>query len=411
MATRNGPNRWWITFATVMVMFPIGGIYSWSVFVDPLQDRFDYSWTEAMLPLMANVGMIVVGTVIGGRIQDRIGPRYVAAVGIVAYSIAVALAALAGNDAQLWILILTYGILGGTAVGVAYITAPAMITKWFPDRRGMAAGIATMGFGAGAVLTAPLAEWLLDRFDELPPVFLVLAAVYLVVGLPFCFAFRDPPDDWDPPPMPPELEQLEEMRQYEFKEALGTPQFWLLTIMLFVNVTIGIALITALASVVEDIADVDSGTAALVVIVVGVGNGVGRPGLAALSDRIGRMPTFGAMFVAQAGAFALLPLAGNVVVFAALAFLVGLCFGGGFGVAPAATVDYFGTEHNGAIVGATIVAWSAAGLVGPFTIGTIRDVTDSFDPALYTFAVIAAAAAVVPWFVKPPADRQPENGG
>jgi MFS transporter, OFA family, oxalate/formate antiporter len=240
----DAPNRWWITFATFMVMFPIGGIYAWSVFVEPLQEQFEWSWTQSMLPLMVNVALIFVGTVVGGWIQDRTGPRLVAAAGIVIYAAGVALSALATEPDQLWILVLGYGVIGGTGVGVAYITGPAMIVKWFPDKRGMAAGIATLGFGAGALLTAPLGEWLVEALGGVPPVFLVLAGLYLLLGLPFCFALEDPPEDWDAPTASDAVQDMEGMRQYELGDALRTVQWWALTAMLFVNTTIGIGLIT-----------------------------------------------------------------------------------------------------------------------------------------------------------------------
>jgi MFS transporter, OFA family, oxalate/formate antiporter len=408
MAAPSAPNRWWITAATFVVMFPIGGIYAWSVFVDPLQQRFEWSWTQAMLPLMANVGMIFVGTIVGGKIQDRTGPRWVAVVGIVAYAGAVALAAFTGEEGRLWVLVLTYGVLGGVAVGVAYITGPAMIMKWFPDKRGMAAGIATMGFGAGALLTAPLARWLLDTFETLAPVFLVLAGTYLVIGLPFALVLQDPPADWDGPEASDAVESLQGMHQYSLRGSLPTFQFWSLTGMLFINVTIGIALITVAASAAAEVGRAGSAAAAAIVSIIGVANGLGRPGLAALSDRLGRMRTYAAMFAVQAVVFAALPWAQHPVLFGALAVVIGLCFGGGFGVSPAAVADHFGTENSGAILGGVIVAWSAAGVVGPLAISWIRDTTGSFDPAFYTFAGVALVSVALPLLTNPPADRQVE---
>jgi MFS transporter, OFA family, oxalate/formate antiporter len=400
------PNRWWITAATFMVMFPIGGIYAWSVFVEPLQAAFGWSWTQSMLPLMVNVGLIVVGTVVGGKIQDRSGPRFVAAAGIALYAAGVALSALATDADRLWILVLGYGVLGGIGVGVAYITGPAMIVKWFPDKRGMAAGIATMGFGAGALLTAPLGEWLVEVLGGVPPVFGVLAVVYLVLGLPFCFVLRDPPEGWDAPTASAEVQQLSEERQYEMRPALRTVQWWSLTAMLFVNVTIGIGLITLAQPITEELTDASAGAAAVLVSVLGVWNGVGRPGLAALSDRTGRMRAFTGMFLVQAAAFAALPYVGSFWLFAVLASVIALCFGGGFGIMPAASSDFFGTEHGGAVFGAMIVAWSAAGVVGPLVTAALREATGGFALPLLVFAGASLLCAALPLVTKPPADRR-----
>lgn len=403
------PNRWWIAAATFLVMFPIGGIYAWSVFVEPLQSEFEWTWTQSMLPLMVNVAFIVVGTLVGGWIQDRTGPRWVAAAGIVLYSVSVGVATLADSPDRLWLMILTYGVLAGTGVGVAYITGPAMIVKWFPDKRGLAAGIATLGFGAGALLTAPVGEWLVGVYESVPPVFLPLALLYLVIGLPFCFVLRDPPEDWDAPAGTDEVQQLAEMRQYTLPEALRTIQWWALTAILFINVTIGIALITVADPVTQEITGAGSAVAAGLVSLLGVWNGVGRPGLAALSDRLGRMQTFRAMFVAQAIVFAILPYAGNILAFAVLASLIALCFGGGFGIMPAACVDFFGTEHGGAVFGGMIVAWSAGGVVGPLVIAELRTATGAFTLPLLVFAGVSLASALLPVITKPPADRRVEE--
>jgi MFS transporter, OFA family, oxalate/formate antiporter len=410
MASDRRPSRWWIAAAAFVVMFPLGGIYAWSVFVEPLQQQFDWSWTQAMTPLMTNVGLIFVGTLAGGWIQDRTGPKRVAAIGVVIYSAGVAAASLARSEDQLWLLTLTYGVVGGLGVGVAYVTAPAMITKWFPDQRGLAAGIATLGFGAGALLTAPLGEWLVESFGEVAPAFWVLAIVYVVIGLPFCLAFKDPPEDWEQPEVPDSIKRMQEMRQYTLQDALRTFAFWALTLMLFVNVTIGIALVTMADPVTQDITGVGSGAAAALVAILGIFNGLGRPGVAWLSDSLGRTRTYLAMFVLQAACFALLPIAEQIVLFGVLACVIAFCFGGGFGLTPAATVDYFGTEHNGAIVGATIVAWSAGGVVGPLVISELRDATDSFAVPLWLFAGVSLLAALLPLVTKPPKDRRPDEG-
>jgi MFS transporter, OFA family, oxalate/formate antiporter len=409
VADDTGPNRWWVTFATFMVMFPIGGIYAWSVFVEPLQADFDWSWTQSMLPLMTNVAFIFVGTVVGGWVQDRIGPRWVAAVGMVTYCAGVAASMAARSPEQLWLLVVAYGVVGGTGVGVAYITGPAMIVKWFPDKRGMAAGIATLGFGAGALLTAPLGEWLVGALGGVPPVFGVLAVAYLVIGLPFCFALKDPPEDWQAPEASDDVAELEGMRQYPLSDALRTVQWWSLTLILLVNVTIGIALVTLAQPVTEEITGADAAVAAAVVSLLGVWNGVGRPGLAALSDRTGRMRTFAGMFVVQAAAFAALPYAESFVLFTVLASVIALCFGGGFGIMPAACVDFFGTEHGGAVFGAMIVAWSAGGVVGPLVISELRDVTGDFALPLLIFAGVSLVTAVLPLLTKPPEDRRVDH--
>lgn len=274
----------------------------------------------------------------------------------------------------------------------------------------MAAGIATLGFGAGALLTAPVGEWLLGVFGSVPPVFLALAGIYLLVGLPFCFALQDPPEDWTTAPdASDEVEELQGMRQYGLRGALRTPQWWSLTAMLFINVTIGIGLITLAQPITEEITDASTTAAAALVSILGVWNGVGRPGLAALSDTTGRMRAFTGMFVVQAAAFAVLPLAEPFWMFAVLASIIALCFGGGFGIMPAASSDFFGTEHGGAVFGAMIVAWSAAGVAGPLLVSELREATGGFELSMYIFAGASLLAAILPVVTKRPEDRRLES--
>jgi MFS transporter, OFA family, oxalate/formate antiporter len=406
MANNDAPNRWWIATATFVVLFPLGGVYGWSVFVEPLQEEFDWTWTQSMAPLMANMAFIVVGSFIGGAIQDRIGPRWVAVTGVLMYCLGVGLASLAGGPDDLWLMVLTYGVIGGTGLGVAYITCPAMIVKWFPDKRGMAAGLATLGFGAGALATGPIGEWLLGVVGSVPGVFWILALGYLVVGLPFCLAFQDPPEDWEPPQLDEDEEELAELPDYEVRDALRTWQWYALATVLLVNITIGIALVTMASPLTQEITGEGAAAGAAIVSVLGVWNGLGRPGLAALSDKIGRKQTFVSMLAAQAVCFAALPFAENIVLFGVLASVIALCFGGGFGTMPAMTADYFGPEHNGAIFGAMVVAWSAGGVIGPLAISQLREATGTFAAPLWVFAGLALVTIGLAAVVKPPGDRK-----
>ena len=174
--------RWWIVVAAVLVQLALGAVYAWSVFNKPLQDQFGWSKSEAVLPFEVVIGTIFIGSLIGGRIQDRRGPRPVALGGVVLYSVGVMLASLVSAPDQLWLLVLTYGVMGGIGLGAAYITPIAMLAKWFPDRRGLITGIAVAGFGFGAVITAPVAKALLGGTDDKTSVFLPLGIAYLIAG-------------------------------------------------------------------------------------------------------------------------------------------------------------------------------------------------------------------------------------
>src|SRR5829696_5419731 len=170
--------RWWVVVAAVLVQLALGAVYAWSVFNKPLQAQFEWSKSEAVLPFEAAIGTIFIGSLAGGRIQDRMGPRPVALAGGVLYSLGIMGASLVGDSDQLWLLVLTYGVMGGIGLGAAYITPIAMLTKWFPDKRGLITGIAVAGFGFGAVITAPVAKSLLAGTDDKPSVFLPLGLAY-----------------------------------------------------------------------------------------------------------------------------------------------------------------------------------------------------------------------------------------
>lgn len=399
--------RWWMAVATFLVLFPLGGVYGWSVFVEPLQDAFDWTWTQAMAPLMANIGAIFIGAYFGGRVQDRIGPRWVAVTGVAVFCAGVATGTLVAEPEDLWILVAGHGVVAGIGLGIAYIPCPALIVKWFPDKRGMAAGLATMGFGAGAVLAGPAGEGLVGLLGEVPPVFGILAVVYLVIALPFAFMLRDPPDDAelpDPPPAP-------EGEDLTAAQALRTWQWHAMAVAFLANVTVGIALVTLASPIAQEVTDASAGQAAAIVALLGVFNAVGRPGLAALSDRIGRRTTYGGMLVVQAACFAALPFAPQLVWFAVLASIVALGFGGGFGITPAWTADLFGPAHNGAVFGAMIVAWSLGGVVGPLVTSELRDLTGSFQAPLLLWAGIALTAAILPAILAKAPSRPDGAGG
>jgi OFA family oxalate/formate antiporter-like MFS transporter len=398
--------RWWIVVAAVLVQLALGAVYAWSVFNKPLQGQFGWSKSEAVLPFEVVIGTIFIGSLIGGRIQDRRGPRPVALGGVVLYSVGVMLASLVSSSGQLWLLVLTYGAMGGIGLGAAYITPIAMLAKWFPDRRGLITGIAVAGFGFGAVITAPVAKALLGGTSDKTSVFLPLGIAYLIAGLVGAFFFRNPPEGyrvpgWEPKAAGPAIAGT---RVYTLAEALRTPQWYMLTAILALNVTCGIAFISQAADAAEEVAGVSAVTAASMVGVLGLFNGGGRVFWAWLSDHIGRMRAFLGMLALQAICFFILPHAAAFALFAILAALVYLAYGGGFGTMPATAADYFGTPNAGAIYGAMIVAWSIGGVVGPLLLAALYESSGSYTLAFTVIAIIAVVSLVLPLVTKMPSE-------
>src|ERR671933_2775624 len=265
--------RWWIALAAVLVQLALGAVYAWSVFNKPLQGQFGWSKSQVVIPFEVAIGTIFIGTFIGGRIQDWVGPRAVALAEEGLYSVGIMLASLTNTKDQLWVLVLTYGVMGGIGLGLAYITPIAMLAKWFPDKRGLITGIAVGGFGFGAVITGPVAKNLLAGTSDKTSVFLPLGIAYLVAGLVGASLFRNPPAGYVVPGYDPAASTSKAKpgaRTYDLREALRTPQWYLLTLILLLNVTCGIAFISQASDSAQQLTGITAGTAATFVGVMGL---------------------------------------------------------------------------------------------------------------------------------------------
>ncbi len=297
--------RWGLVVAAVLLQLALGAVYAWSVFSKALQasgNDFHLSKSTAALPFSVDIGMIFIGTFVGGRIQDAKGPRAVALGGGIIYSIGVLLAGLAVDRGQFWLLVLGYGVIAGFGLGCGYIVPIAMLQKWFPDHRGLITGIAVGGFGFGAVLTSPIAQALVSHYAKVPTrSFLWLGAAYLVMVLVGASLFRNPPAGYTVPgwTAPARSVVVTSGRDYSLVEALRTPQWYLLTAILTLNVTAGIALISVAATAASDIAGYSAAAAATLVGVMGLFNGGGRIFWGWLSTHIGRMVAFLSMLGVQ----------------------------------------------------------------------------------------------------------------
>jgi MFS transporter, OFA family, oxalate/formate antiporter len=404
-------NRWLLVAAALLLQFSIGAVYAWSVFSKALKEApaFKLTPVEASLPFTVTIGMIFIGSYLGGRIQDRRGPRPVAMAGGVIYSLGVMLASFAQNGDQLWLIVLGYGVISGFGLGFAYIVPIAMLLKWFPDKRGLITGLAVGGFGFGAVLTSPVAQWLIHNNPDRPTsAFLPLGIAYLVMSLIGASFFRNPPAGYTVPGYEPSASGTGSNggSDYTQAEALRTPQWYLLTAILTLNVTAGIALISQAAASASDIAGYTAAGAATVVGVLAVFNGGGRIVWAAASDFIGRMPAFALMLGLQGVCLLVLPHASNAVLFFVLAAVVYLCYGGGFGTMPATAGDYFGVKYAGAIYGLMLIGWSIGGVIGPILISALIGGEQNYTLGYTTIGIIALASTVLTFITKVPAARR-----
>jgi OFA family oxalate/formate antiporter-like MFS transporter len=402
--------RWGIVVAALLLQFSIGAVYAWSVFSTALKkpDAMGLSNPQASLPFTVTIGMIFVGTYIGGRIQDKVGPRPVALTGGVIYALGCILASFAQDRSQLWLLVLGYGVVSGFGLGLAYIVPIAMLQKWFPDKRGLITGLAVAGFGFGAVLTAPVAQRLIAMRPEQPTwAFLPLGIGYLALSLIGASFFRNPPAGYAVPGWVPATSGpvRDSYKDYTEQEALRTPQWYLLTAILTLNVTVGISLISQASSSAVDIAGYSAAGAATVVGVLALFNGGGRIFWAWISGRLGRMMAFGLMLGLQGICLLLIPHASNAAIFFILGAIVYLCYGGGFGTMPATAGDFFGVKHAGAIYGLMLVGWSLGGLIGPPVIASLIGPDKAYTRGYMAVGAIALVALVLPLVTRMPGPK------
>ena len=410
MATDRLANRWGIAAAAVIMQVCLGAVYGWSVFVKPLIAAEHWTLTQVSLTFTLSVMFLGVGTVIGGLWLDRVGPRRVATVAGILYGIGYMVASFAARQHSLSGIYLGYGLLAGIGMGMGYICPVATLVKWFPDRRGLMTGVAVMGFGAGALVMSPLAARGIVTFG-VPATFFVLGAVYLVLVVLAAQFYRNPPPGWRPEGWEPRTAVSKAATTYDFtvKEAMRTPQFWLLWVMLFLNVSAGIMIISQASPMAQQLVGLAPVAAAGIVGLISIFNAVGRVFWAAVSDYIGRARVYFLLYLIQVGVFFALPHLHTAVLFTSAVAIVGLCYGGGFGTMPSFTADFFGPKYMGGIYGWILLAWGAAAAPSPILIARVRQTTGMYQPALRVIAIVMLCSLVLPLLARKPryASAQP----
>ncbi len=403
--TSSPTNRWSIAVAGVIIQIALGAVYAWSVFRIPLTKAF--GWTISQVTLAFTIAILTLGfaSFAGGLWMRRSGPRAVAIAAGIFYGVGIFLASFSGG--HLYWLYFSYGLLGGIGLGLGYIVPVATLVKWFPDRRGMITGIAVAGFGAGALITAPIASRLIISVGVLRT-FAILGIVYFfAVTIPALF-MKDPPPNYRPEGWTPSASQQKQRsaKTYTLPQAMRTWQWYGLWALLFLNTSAGISIISQAAAMTQEITRVTAAVAAGLVGIISIANGSGRFLWAWFSDLVGRRAVFFSMFVIQAILFSLLPRIQSFAAFSAVCFVILLCYGGGFGTMPAFAADYFGAENVGSIYGLMLTAWGFAGVFGPMLIASIRQSTGRYSNALYVISAVMLCSAVIPLVVRPPSVRR-----
>jgi MFS transporter, OFA family, oxalate/formate antiporter len=392
-------NRWVIAIAGVFFQVALGAVYAWSVFRVPLAKQFGWSISEITLTFTISIFVLGFAAFFGGLWLNRKGPRIVALTGGALYGLGVFLASFSHRLSWLY---LTYGVMGGIGLGFSYIVPVAVLVKWFPDRRGLITGIAVGGFGAGALITAPVATRLIQSVGVLNT-FAYLGVGYLIVTVIAGWFMQNPPDGWKLEGWSPTTLETSQRagHDYTLGEALKTWQWWALWLLLFLNTCAGISVISQEAPLFQELTKVSAIVAGSMVGLASIGNAVGRVFWAWVSDLITRRVTFFVMFVAQVLLFWFFPNIVSASLMTIVTFVVLMCYGGGFGTMPAFAADYFGPKNVGPIYGLMLTAWGFASAFGPLLIAHMRETAGSYRGALHVIAGVMAISALLPILVGP----------
>lgn len=485
IVAKPGFNRWLIAPAALAIHLCIGSVYAWSIFNPALTKHFgvvtsaadDWSFSAVVWIFSTAIVFLGLAAAVGGKWLEEVGPRATGFLAACLWGGGFLIGSLGIASHQLWLIYLGYGAIGGCGLGLAYVTPVSTLIRWFPDRRGMATGIAIMGFGGGAMIGAPLKTYLLSLYYQAPEylgkvsdvnliteagrryaevagqqvevviasasdmlkapvvgpegvyvvgtgstgatsVFLTLGIVYFIVMTIAAFSFRVPAKDWKPSgwtPKPAEKKGKNALitdNHVHIDQALKTPQFYQLWILLCFNVTAGIGVIGVAKTMITDIFSpslpsiVDAGFAATYVLMISVFNMTGRFLWSSASDYIGRKNTYHCFFVLGAALYMSIPFIATqasinpsvtaLVMFYAVTMIIFTMYGGGFATIPAYLADIFGTLHVGGIHGRLLTAWSTAGILGPLAITQLRE--HSLNKVLHELAAKVDPAAFMQKF-------------
>jgi MFS family permease len=426
---QEGYTRWLVPPAALAIHLSIGSVYAFSVFKNPLVERFDTTPTAIAGVFSVAIVMLGLSAAFGGTWMERNGPRKAMALSATCFVTGLLVSALGIATNQLWLLYLGYGVIGGIGLGMGYISPVSTLIKWFPDRPGLATGLAIMGFGGGAFIASALSNELLQAYssatgdalptDALVPTFLTLAGLYALFMTYGVLSVRLPRDGWKPDGFVPRTGPggMRTTANVSAAESLRTPQFWFLWIVLFCNVTAGIGILEQAAPMIQDFFpdDVGAAEAAGFVGLLSLFNMAGRIIWSSTSDVIGRKPTYMLYLGVGAVAFFFLATAGStsVLLFVALAAVILSFYGGGFATIPAYLKDMFGTFQVGAIHGRLLTAWSAAGVAGPLIVNLITDSqrqggaagAAAYRPSLLVMVGLLVVGFVANLLVRPVADK------
>lgn len=418
-------NRWLIPPAALAIHLSIGQVYAFSVFKLPLMDHFQVREVAVGWIFSLAIGMLGLSSAIAGTWVERVGPRVSMATSGAFWVTGFFVATIGISTGHLWLVYVGYGIIGGIGLGIGYISPVSTLMKWFPDRPGLATGLAIMGFGGGALIASPTSNMLMSYFgggnetsqlaDGLSQTFLTLAVLYLVVISLGAYAIRLPHPDWSPKGFNKSTAKPKAMQtkgSVSANNAIRTRQFWLLWIVLFTNVTAGIGILENAAPMISDyFPHIAAGAAAGFVGLLSLTNMGGRFVWSTVSDWIGRKNIYMVYLGVGLLMYLLIATLGStsIFLFVVAALIILSFYGGGFATIPAYLRDMFGVYQVGAIHGRLLTAWSAAGIAGPLIVNMVVESQaskglegpDLYQLSLYIMAGVLAVGFIANALVRP----------
>jgi len=368
----------------------LGTLYGWSVFVAPLETRFGWKRADTSMVFTIAVSVFALSFVLAGRLQDKFGPLPCSLVGGILVSLGFYLCS---YTTTLGYFFLCFGVIGGLGNGFGYATPIPVMAKWFPDKRGLAVGLAVGGYGAGSAIFGPLAQLKLIPAYGLPATFRILGAIFLVMTIVGALLLRNPPPGYRPDGWSPQEAKKAALREFTPGEMLRTPTFYLMWLGYALGCSAGLMVISQLVPFARSVGITAAALSTLTLVVGAVGNASGRILSGWMSDRLGRINVLRTMIaISMIGMPALYAAGSNIALLYAAVFVVYWCYGTQLSVNGVAASDFWGTKNAGINYGILFTAWGVAGIIGPRIGGVLFDRYHNYRAAFYTAAALAGVA-------------------
>jgi len=397
-----GLNRWWRVIGGLSMNLALGSLYAWSVFIAPLEKEFHWKRADTSTVFTIAVVVFALTFIVAGRLQDKLGPFWISLIGAILVSMGFFLCAFTSSLTYLFVC---FGVIGGLGNGFGYATPIPVMSKWFPDKRGLAVGLAVGGYGGGSAIFGPLsASYLIPHFGW-RATFQVLGAIFLVMTVFGAFLLKNPPAGYKPAGWSPAPSSKAAATTYDFSpsEALRTPTFYFMWIAYALGCTAGLMVISQLVPFAKSVGIPSTTLASLGLVVGAVGNAGGRILSGWMSDHLGRINVLRLMIgISMVAMPVLYAVGGNVAGLFVMLFIVYWCYGTQLSVNAATAADFWGTKNVGINYGLLFTAWGVAGLLGGRIGGKLFDKYHNYQMAFYTAAVLALIALVAEFLAKRP---------